>query len=251
MRARTITIAVSLLLFVTTVVAATIYYASESKAAQYAKVEVVQLPVQNDVIPVELKQVEASLAGASELANLSFIVKNNTSKDIAAFSVALSLVLEKGDSTSLDQNFITSDTLVHPDIREIHHLQPFSPGQEKKLDASPISFLGGSMIKSIRLNLDYVEFENKSTLGPNKNGARIITLQREGAFRYKNWLVSRYMQDAKSVESVVALLQAKQIPDDIQGGGMHLKQGANIYRKHLLDGYDLHGAKDLEKYLNR
>jgi hypothetical protein len=86
---------------------------------------------------------------------------------------------------SVDHYVISSDTLLHPDVREFHHSKPFAPRQEQYLDTPSNGYGDGRTIKGIALNVDHVEFEDNSTLGPNKMGGRIITLQREDARLYK------------------------------------------------------------------
>lgn len=242
---------VLLLLVMALVTAVSVFKARANKVSQGLTVEVNQLPAENGVVPVEIKQVRTRMDVPSELAELSYVVKNNTNKDITAFSIAFSLTGEKNGKNFIDQHFLTSNTFVHPDVQDIHHSKPISPGQEVTVNPPSTGYRDGSTIKGVILNVDYVEFTDRSVSGPNKNGGRIITLQREGAQRYKNWLVQQYLQSGKSIDAVAALLKAQQIPDEITNSGMYIRQGANVYRKHLLLGYESHGAKGIEKYLNR
>ncbi len=240
---RIITIAGSALLMIFSVTGAYIYYAR----AQGLQVEVNQLPTDSGVIPVEIKDVKTRMSNPSELTELSFVVKNNSSKAISSVVVIFGLITEKNGQLFVDHHFVTSDIQVHPDILAIHHFKPLAPGKEKYLDTPSNSYGDGRAIKGVTLNVDYVEFVDNSTLGPNKMGGRIVTLQREGARLYKNWLVRE--SASKDILSIVLTLKNPALPTEIANTSMYLKQGANIYRKHLLRAYES-GHEDIKKFLN-
>ncbi|MCI0559653.1 MAG: hypothetical protein MN733_14265, partial [Nitrososphaera sp.] len=241
---RIITIAGSVLLMIFSIAGAYFYYVR----AQDLQVEVNQMPADNGVIPVEIKNVKTQMSDPSELTELSFAVKNNSSKAITSIAATFGLITEKNGQLFVDHHFVTSDTQVHPDIREIHHFKPLAPGQEKYLDTPTNGYSDGRIIKGVTLNVDYIEFADNSTLGPNKMGGRIITLQREGARLYKNWLMRE--SAGKDLLSIVSSLKNPALPREMADTSMHLRQGANIYRRHLLGAYES-GHENIEKFFNQ
>jgi hypothetical protein len=238
-----ITVVGSVLLMIFSVTGAYIHYAR----AQDFQVEVNQLPADSGTIPVEIKDVKTKMNNPTELTELSFVVKNNSSKAITSVVVIFGLITEKNGQLFVDQHFVTSDILLHPDIQEIHHFQPLAQGQERYFDTPSNGYGDGRPIKGVTLNVDYVEFEDNSTLGPNKKGGRIIALQREGARLYKNWLMRE--SSGKGLPSIVSSLKNPDLPREISDSSMYIRQGSNIYRKHLLSAYET-GHANIEKFFN-
>ena len=209
-----------------------------------------QLPPENGVIPVELRCQNAQLTAPDTLESVPCVVKNNTSKNIRALSTEFTVVVENNGKETPDTGFLTLETFLHPDLDKAHMHKAIPPGQERLLEPSPTSYEGG-VIKRVELKMDYVEFDDNSTLGPDENGSKLIALSRDGAAKYKEWLVKKYIDGGKSVSAIASLLNANDLPSEL--GFKHVNQsiGAKQYRTHLRDIYNSNGAAELEKYLNR
>ncbi len=222
-----------------------------SRTGQLLPVTVKQLPPMNGVIPVEIRSASAVLTSLNELGEWSYTVRNNTNKAITALSINESITTEKAGKKSTDRIFHTMDSFVHPDVRDIHHLKNIPPGGERIVNTSgPIGY-HGELIQGTELSIDYVEFEDKTVLGPNEGGARILGFIREGAAKYKEWLVQNYAQSGRSIDAIVPLLRARSLPTELGFKSTYQNQGAKIYRMHMLDVYNTRGAAALAAYLNQ
>lgn len=210
-----------------------------------------QLPSDNGVISVELQCGVALLTAPNRLEDFSCILINRTNKPISALVAAYTIITEKDGKRSSDTSLLTLDSFIHPDVREARRLKNISSGEERTIQpAGPITYEGAE-IKGVEVRMDYVEFEDKTTLGPNESGARVINLPREGAAKYKEWLVQKYRENGKSVNAITSLLQEDQLPSELNLNEMLLIQGAKVYRKQMLNLYKAQGDTALEKYLNR
>jgi hypothetical protein len=96
-----------------------------------------------------------------------------------------------------------------------------------------------------------VEFEDKTTLGPDKNGSQIINSGREGAAKYKEWLVKMYRQEGRSVEAISALLNDEDYPPELGLNDPGLRRGADFYRTRLREARAAQGAAEIKKLLEQ
>jgi hypothetical protein len=211
-----------------------------------------QLTAENGVIPVELKCEEAELSAPNALEKLSCLIKNNTNNYIAAATINISLRIEKEGKQSLDSSYLTIETFGHPDFREEHRDNLIPPRGERPFQDLPTSY-DNVVIKGVAVRIDYIEFADSAIrLGPNRAGSRIIASIREGAEKYKNWLVKKYNESGKSINSIVPLLEKNQpIPSelDIQNGDQ--QQGVIFYRNYARKTFKAKGANGLSKRLNQ
>jgi hypothetical protein len=210
-----------------------------------------QLSSENGVILVELKCENAELSTPSALKKLSCVIKNNTNKYIAASTMNISVILEREGKTSTDSSFLTIDTFVHPDFRSEHGNNLIPPKGERPFQDLPTSY-DNAVIKGVAISVDYVEFGDNSMAGPNRSGSRIITDIREGAAKYKQWLIQKYNQNGKAINAIVPLLENDQpIPYEsgIQNGDQ--QQGAKFYRNYARKTYRTKGAEGLIKHLEQ
>ncbi|MBO0155348.1 hypothetical protein J0688_25415, partial [Vibrio parahaemolyticus] len=67
-----------------------------------AKVTLQQLQPENGVIPVEIQCPQANFKVPNAVENISFVVKNNTNKNIRAFCLAYSIQIERNKVVSQD-----------------------------------------------------------------------------------------------------------------------------------------------------
>jgi hypothetical protein len=218
------------------------------------RLEVVQLPADRGIIPVAIQGESLSPNPESGLTEAVFLVKNNTSKNINAISVAVTGRVERDGKETSSTGYLTINSLVHPDIREIHNQHALGPGEEWSFKTEPFEIddpQSRIVLRGITLQIDYVDFEDQTEIGPNKYGSNIVTKARSGAARYKAWLTRKYVESGRSVAAVLPLLARGQaLPPELALGD-HERTGARLYQSHLLKAFQHHGGAEVEKYLSR
>ncbi len=213
-----------------------------------------QLPPANGKIPVELQCGAVHPAKRPELLVLSCTIKNNTGKSINAFSIDYAIFFERwGGGEFPDEGLMTLDARIHPDFRQSHARELIPPGGERVINrGEPIQHEEASA-KRIEAKIDYVEFEDDTTLGPNAKGSNLqIASIREGAAKYKGWLKQKYQESGKSIKAVMPLLQdASSLPVQLEVTDPMLILGAEAYQKKARDVYRSGGDAEIEKLLNK
>jgi len=212
-----------------------------------------QLPLENRVIPVEVRCENSHLTAPNRLEKFSCIAINNTKKNITALSSVLTVITENSrDGESRNVNLLYGDSYVHPDIREARHLKSTAPGEIRTIQPSGPTTFEDEVIVRIELKIDYVEFDNSTSIGSNSKGAQVVRSIREGASRYKQWLVKKYVFNKREVDTIVPLLQNSEIPPELQiGDDKNLREGAAIYRNLMRGVYERQGNAELKKFLDR
>lgn len=210
-----------------------------------------QLESEGLVAPVELLRPAARLSAENQLEEYSCIVKNNTGKAVVAFSLAWNIVTEVAGKESSVRELEVIDSFIHPDVQEGHRSGAVAPGAEDLVEAGPTYFESNTSVKRVGVSIDYVEFEDGTSLGPNLNGAssQQIAQVREGASKYKEWLVQLYTKTGRSPKVVFQQLQSESIPDDLNLSNPEMKQGAYAYRTRMLKRYNTEGPVAIQKIL--
>lgn len=216
------------------------------------KVTVDQLPADKGLIPLEIQQVQVSSSTSNQIENISYLARNNTNKEITAFAVAQSITYEENGTEYAATSSDTAEFALHPDFNETSRKKSLSPGESEQMEsAGAINFGDGTIIKEVRLRIDYVQFDDSSVLGPGGEGERQVKLAREGASRYKTWLKERYVQSGKSLTTVLTLLQNDDVPEELGLKDSSQILGAKNYRLRLLKIFQTDGPAKVQKYLNR
>ena len=224
---------------------------NRAQAGSQIPISTQQLPTTNGKVAVELKCGDAELSAPDKIENFPCSVVNNTNKRISAMSVAYSITVEDGGGESSHTEALTLDTFIHPDLREERKDNLIKPRAERPFRPLPTSF-GDAVVKAISMHVDYVEFEDNSSLGPNESGSRIIGDIREGAAKYSTWLMGKYNSSGKSVSAMTSLIQDDPLPEGELGiKSAAQEQGAVIYRNFLRDSYETKGLEHLAKFLER
>jgi hypothetical protein len=210
-----------------------------------------QLESEGLVAPVELLRPAARLSAENQLKEYSCIVKNNTGKAIVAFSLAWNIITEAAGKESSVGELQVNESFIHPDFQEDHKSGAIAPGAELLAEAGPTYFDSNASVKRLGVSIDYVEFEDGTSLGPNLNGAssQQIAMVREGASKYKEWLVQMYAKSGRSPQVVLQQLQRESIPDDLNLSNPEMKQGAYAYRTRMLKLYNTKGPVAIQKIL--
>jgi hypothetical protein len=215
-------------------------------------VAVEQLTQAGGPLPVEVRCGVARLTTPSTLESLPCMAINNTGKNIVSLAASYTVVTEKsGEGESLNTNLISVDSLVHPDIRRARGLKPIRPGASHPLQPpGPITYEGETIVR-IEFSLDYVEFEDNSSLGPDKHGSRAIKAVREGAAQYKSWLVKKYHLNKRDATALTKALEESALPAELQlGGDGDLNEGAQMYRRFMRGVFQERGAAEFKKYID-
>jgi hypothetical protein len=233
------------------------YFSGKASTRNYAQtgrqipISTQQLPPTNGKVAVELKCGDAELSAPNEIEKFPCSVVNNTNKRISAMSVAYSITVEDGGGESSHTEALTLDTFIHPDLREERKDNLIQPRAECPFRPLPTSF-DDAVVKAISMHVDYVEFEDGSSLGPNESGSRIVEGIREGAAKYRNWLMGKYNSSGKSAGAMTSLIQDDPLPEDELGiKSAAQEQGAVIYRNFLRNSYETKGLEQLAKFLER
>jgi hypothetical protein len=212
-------------------------------------VRVRQLPEDGGTLPVQLVCKEAQLTSPNELNGFSCKLINDTNKAITAVSAAYTIIIEKPDGKGTsDTGFLTLDTAIHPDFKA---KKPILPRESYPVEKIERTSYDGGVIRGVVLSIDYVEFEDKTTLGPDRNGSQAITSGREGAAKFKEWLVKMYKQEGKSVEAISALLSGEEYPSELGLDDPGLRRGADYYRTRLRAAQADRGNAEIKRLLDQ
>ncbi len=209
------------------------------------KVVLKQLPVQDHVIPVEIIQPVATSGAPNVLDDVTYFVKNNSDKAISAVAVTKRILFREDGKLDGITRCATVDFLFHPDFAS----KPLASGAQVRLDGpGPTSFEDGTVIVSVTLKIDYVQYVDGSSYGAGSEGERTVLSQREGAKKYKNLLRENYAKAGKSLVTIVPLLE-----QDAKLDQLKLTQsesvGADRYRLYLLKTFRTKGGAELERYM--
>ena len=234
--------------------AALIAYKSPTASQQerLLPANVTQLPLENGAFPVELRCQDVRSPAPNKVEAFSCLAINNTRKKISALTIQYSIVTEDEGGTDLETSLLTLDFALHPDISEAKGLKLFPPGESRRVGPpGPVNF-DSDTVSGVEVQIDYVEFEDKTFIGPNAHGSKIIGLRRAGAAKYKAWLLQKYRRDGMDDQAMAALLNATDLPPELNfGGDPDLSEGARFYRSIMSTTYASKGAAELRRYLNQ
>lgn len=224
----------------------------KTAAKRSLPVEARQLDPVGGVLQVEVRCDDAKLSGTGRIDGASCVIKNNTFAPMVAGTIKVSITLEQGGVVNLISGYETFDTFLHPDFREDHKSNLIRPGMEYRLNLMPADY-GDAIVKKIEAEVDYIEFVDKPPVGPNHVGARVIADIRDGAAKYKNWLVRKYKERAASANAIVELLDkdADTLSSEIGLLNGDQGSGASMYRKFARRTYQAKGLEGVTKHLKR
>ncbi|HEX8198156.1 MAG TPA: hypothetical protein VF571_18325, partial [Pyrinomonadaceae bacterium] len=225
-------------------------HTQESKVKDFQlPVTVKQLELENSTIPVELKCGYAELSAQNSFEKVPCLMVNNTNKYITAIAVNFTVILEESGKTYLSSNVIAIETMLDVDLREERKSSFIAPKGESRINPLPTQYSGN--IKEIIMQIDYVEFEDNTSLGANISGSQTIGKIREGAKKYKEWLIKKYNErDFQDSEIVNLLGQRQPIPEELNLSS-NAWEGAFQYRNFLRRTYENEGKKGLDKRISK
>lgn len=209
-------------------------------------VAVNQLTREGGIIPVQVSCENPRVVGGT-LEKLSCTLKNNSSKAITAAGIRVTITLEQNGKESRDSGLLAVDSLWQAEVPEKRNLIP--PNAEYRLEDLPSDY-GDAVVKGIEIHLDYVEFDDQESLGPDSGTLRIITETRMGAAKYKEWLTKQLDKAGGSVEAMLPLLEKYQrLPAELEQEGGNQQEGANRYRSYIRRIFMTKGSEGVRKQL--
>jgi hypothetical protein len=199
-----------------------------------------RLQPEDGLIPVEIQCGTAHLSSPNTLERIDCSLKNNSAKSVTAANVTYSVFVQTSAGSSKQTLNRTLDALIHPDFKLSNQL--VVSGEKTDVGTpGPTSYPDG-IVESVSIAIDYVEFEDGTRLGPDREGSRLIAETRQGAIKYKEWLQRQYKQGGNTVEAVIPLLESSRpLPQELTLTERE-EAGANAYKR---------GALRLEKRLGR
>jgi hypothetical protein len=207
-----------------------------------------QLMPENGVIPVELQDLRLELISSHTIKETRLNVLNHTRKTITAVGLTFEIhFLDAGGIERVNPDTLTVDYLLTADLHKVKPIGPDQKGEMLNLDAD---LQPGFRITGEVVSIDYVEFDDHTTLGPDKHTSATINAYREGAAKYKAWIRSEYQKHDRNVSAILPLLDEKTLPSSLALTGK-ASGGANVWRVHLKEHYQTHGKEGLEEILNQ
>jgi hypothetical protein len=223
---------------------------AQNTAKNLTPIEVTQLPANDGVIPVTLQCQTVAFPNSPEMKALRCVVTNNANALISAVSLAYGITYEANGQESTDDGFMTLDSLIHPDFHDSNFSKFVQPGSECVIQRGGPVEQANNYAKHIKVRIDYVEFENGTSLGPNTKGSRLIAQIRGGAAKYKEWLKGKYLNNGKSVSAIASLLETSSTATELKLDDNMMIVGAEAYRKKAREVLNIRGgSSEIEKHL--
>jgi hypothetical protein len=210
-------------------------------------VEAKQIQVGDGGIPVELLCGTASVTTPNRLNEFICTLKNNTGKNIVGANVAYSIVFAQNGKEFKDTRFHTLVTSIDPDFYE--KTKSILPGGASVIRPAGAITYEGAVIKGVEVYIDYIEFEDNTSLGPNENGSQYIKDFRDGASKLKKWLAEKYKKE--SIDAAIRVLQGNQPLPELGFSNIHQEYGAKFYRRRLRKMYETRGRAEVQKHLSK
>jgi hypothetical protein len=213
---------------------------TQQPVVSFLPVDVKQLPTIGGVVPVELSCSDAELSSPRSIEKLACTFKNNTERFIAAVSLYIIVNLERNGKISELSSSLTLDSDMYADFGA-----RIPPGAQYPIRDLPSSY--SDVVKSISAGIDYVDFGDDKPLGPNAKGFEIIRSRRNGASKYKVWLIDKYTRNGKSIEAVMPLLNAAVASQELGLTNTNEQNGAEMFRMFLLRQFQTYGPEKIMK----
>lgn len=225
------------------------------QSTQVIQITTKQLPFDNisNAVPIEILKPFAISKNKNEIEQFSCVIKNNTNKNITATILAITAVLDEGGKEEFDTYLLTTDSLMHADIKEERGLKETEPANSQLLQLPGlISFNESALVKSIIIEIRCALFADNTSLGYDFNGeyAARIRLIREGASKYKQWLRTQSNELKIPFSELLKKNSARDLPEN-EFSNKYLREGADVYRRWLLKVHNTKGFEAAEAYLKK
>jgi hypothetical protein len=210
------------------------------------KILVKQLETKPNGVPVEIIQESAISSAPNILDDVTFALRNNSGKPISAVAVTKKVLYRQNGKLFGNLRYATVDFSFYPNMADA---KPFMPNTQITMEAAgPMNFGEGTIIESVKLKIEYVQYVGAVPYGAGTEGEQRINSQRNGAKKYKEYLAKNFLEAGQSLVTVVPLLEQQAYPEELK-----LSQdenlGADRYRRYLLKTLRTKGAVEVEKAL--
>lgn len=218
--------------------------------AQVMEVIARQLPQHDGLIPAQLTCGYATLSAPNIVDHFSCKLKNNSNRSITAANVIYTIQYEENGISKASSYDSTIDTRLNSDFANTKMIER---GEESTSVGPPGQVSSGSstIIKGIEIAIDFVEFEDNSVVGPDREGSNIINGMRVGAKKYRTWLRSEYERNRHSVDAILPSLDNEgDIPSGVQTTNSYEELGAQAYRSRVRKMHRTKGKAEVERILS-
>lgn len=195
------------------------------------EITVEQLPAENGLTPAGLRCGTAQLSSPNTIEGTTCVVRNNTDKRVSAVTLAYSVVTEKDGKETSDISYLTIDTFIHPDLRADRRDRHIPPHGELPIRDISTTY-EDAVVKGMKAWIDYVEFEDRDTAGPNKGGSQIVRDIRAGAGRYKEWLARQVGLGERSSGALARLVEKNPSSEELGTKNGNEEQGVTFYKDY-------------------
>jgi len=199
------------------------------------------LPVELELIPEEAQDLtNANVSQDDSSPKIHFRIKNNSAKNITAYQVHMHA--DTGIEGSKPVVNYVRDFAPHPDIREYEQIQPLLPGASETYGPKGAKLVNepDKKIQTLRLNLDFVVYEDGTFVSSIPNGAEAVLSRRRGAEIFKQLAVKVYNENNKSADKLYKWLTEIRPYKDMVFEG-----------EHDIQGYQIFGANGYRDFLQR
>lgn len=220
--------------------------ANQTQAGLQLPITIRQLQPENNG-NVELLCGTATVTPPNVLNGFECTLKNNTHTSITAANIIYSTVLEEGGLETKDSRNQILITNFHPDFYEKE--KNIKPGRSISVGPAGVFTYHNAVIKGIEVYIDYVEFEDSTSMGSDVEGSKLINDFRAGAVKYKSWLAKESKQ--KSIDTLIQSTQSdEELQTEIGLNNITQKEGARRYGIALRKLYKQRGPTEVQKYLS-
>lgn len=246
-------IAVGMTIIMITVVSILLIPESEAQDSEnlvQTEIPVVIKPliVGDNVIPVHIQCQTVFITKPDTLERFSCKLINATDKSIRASGVKYSVIVDLNGKENRIDRLDTAISYIHPDLSE--EKKPIGPGGSIFITPLGPIVEPNSIIKRLELEPVYIEFDDETTVGIGGKSAELIANVREGAARYKNSLRQKYLNNEKSAQEILPLLE-DDVPLSSEIENFDQRAGAKAYRKFLRKKYEKAGIEVINKILDK
>ncbi|HEY0098224.1 MAG TPA: hypothetical protein VGB76_04645 [Pyrinomonadaceae bacterium] len=180
----------------------------------------------------------------------SIRVRNLSNRNITALGIIWTVKFTDAGQCLLKQ---IADYRLHKDMVKAKGIRPFAPYEEKFIPRLTNESLDEEqVIKSVGVEISFVEFEDSSGIGIEKSEMyEQLLSKRKGAEIYKQWIESDYRDNAQNVARVKEKLISDGLPRDKELENSWVEQGALIYRQWMRDILNNKGEHALQEQIHQ
>jgi hypothetical protein len=178
-------------------------------------------------------------------------VRNTSKTPVRALAGILTVATVRNSVVTNISFNLVADSYFHADMREELGDKSIPAGGEGFLQYLPQD-LQDRKIKSMKMALSYVEFENGTTIGADRVASHMLAELRSAGSTYKSWLVRTYLKSGRPTTEIAKhLLSDDPLPAEIGITDEFAMLGTTQYRNFLRSIYEQQGPEAVEKLLKK